>query len=337
MNLAFEQLRTEQSPLSPAPRPRTPADDELAALLASLSARPPSVSPRWFYDSVGSALFEAITRLPEYYPTRTELEIIDQWGPSIAKALGPGLTIIELGSGSADKIGRLLKHLDRPRAYHPVDISRTALEETERAVRRAHGSLEVRGWVGDFTSRPFLEQLLEPLAERAPLLVFFPGGTLGNFQPRDASALLGALAQGAPPGTALLLGVDLIKPASLLEAAYDDPVGVTAAFNRNLLAHLNHHFGADFEPESWRHRAHYDPDLARVEMWLFSEREQVVTLAGHRFRFARGEGIHTENSYKYDRTRLARVARDGGFPLETQWTDARGWFCEALLRTRGGP
>ena len=310
----------------------SPADPELLSVLRGLAADPPHVSPRWFYDALGSALFTAITQLPEYYPTRTELGIFAHSGAAMAQMLGPGLTIVELGSGSGEKIGNLLRHLATPRAYHPIDISRAALQETERAVRAAHPSLEVEGLVGDFTSPTSLDRLCAPLASRAPLLVFFPGGTLGNFHPSEATALLAAVSRRLPAGTALLLGVDQVKPPHLIEAAYDDSVGLTAAFNRNLLAHLNRRFGSDFDPRAWRHVARYDQTLRRVEMWLVSERNQVVSFGGEQLRFTAGARIHTENSYKYDRERLHAVATPAGFQLEATWTDPQGWFCEALLR-----
>lgn len=336
MSIAFDLREGHPTPtLARGRSSSAELSSEVAKVITGLSATPPTLSPKWFYDSLGSALFEAITRLPEYYPTRTERSIFRSFGPEIGRALPPGITVAEPGSGSSEKIECLLAHLRSPRAYHPMDISPAALKATEQATRVSHPELEVRGLVGDFSDPAGLDALFAPLRQVAPLLIFFPGGTLGNFHPVEASALLAAMAKRVHRGAYLLLGVDRVKDAALLEAAYADRTGVTAAFNRNALGHLNRTLGATFDVEGWRHVVRYNTEVCRVEMWLICDRDQDVRLGDRVFEFRRGQGIHTECAYKYDRQRLLSVVGAAGFTLVETWTDSKAWFCEALFRSSG--
>ncbi|MDH5671049.1 MAG: L-histidine N(alpha)-methyltransferase [Myxococcales bacterium] len=306
-------------------------DPELAGVLQGLRGKPPRLSPRWFYDALGSALFEAITRLDGYYLTGCELEILEGPARELGASLAEGLAVVELGSGSADKIARLLPGLRAPRAFHPVDVSRAALRVTERQLRAAFPDLPVEGLQADFGARARMQPLLRSLAEQGPLLLFFPGSTVGNLERDQAVALLHDLATAVPAGTPLLLGVDLVKPWSLLEDAYDDPAGVTAAFNRNALCHLNARFGSDFQPRRFRHEARWNEGHQRVEMWLCSDGEQTVKFGDARLHFREGVDIHTESSHKYDRRRVQQLAARAGWHLTAWITDTRGYFAEALL------
>lgn len=310
---------------------RAASDPDLAEVLQGLRSSPPTISPRWFYDSLGSALFEAITRLEEYYLTRCELEILEARNEEIGARLPDDLAVVELGCGSAEKIGRLLPGLRAPRAFHPVDVSRAALRSTERALRSTFPELRIEGLLADFGARERMRALFESVAADGPLLLFFPGSTLGNLTPEHARAFLDDLATALPPETPFLLGVDLVKEPAILEAAYDDPVGVTAAFNRNVLSHLNARFDSDFDPSRWRHEARWDAARHRVEMWLRSEGPQDVQFGDIRLHFGDGAGIHTESSHKWDRERLRELAAHAGWRLQSWMTDSRGWFAQALF------
>ncbi|TPV93530.1 MAG: L-histidine N(alpha)-methyltransferase [Myxococcales bacterium FL481] len=314
-----------------APHRRPASDVEFDGVFRGLSADVPHISPRWFYDDVGSALFEAITRLPEYYPTRCELEILDAHGKQIGERLGQRTAVIELGSGSAQKIGRLLPHLASVRAYRPIDVSNAALQATSLELVGRFPQLRVDPVHADFSDRDAMHTFLQRAAGTDDAVLFFPGSTLGNFEVDYAAALLEGYAQGLRPGTPLLLGVDLVKPRETLEAAYDDPAGVTAAFNRNMLAHLNRRFNGNFDLAQWRHEARWVPRHRRIEMWLRCDEPQVVQFGEQRIEFAAGAGIHTENSHKWDRPSLHDLAETTGWSLQDWWTDRRGWFAQALL------
>jgi dimethylhistidine N-methyltransferase len=299
-----------------------------ADALAGLSAARKTLPCKWLYDAEGAALFEAITRLPEYYPTPTELQILRESGPEIARAVGPGAAVVEFGPGDGAKAVQLLGALCAPAAYLPVDIAPEWLEAAASRVASAFPGLRVRPVIADFT-RPF------ELAGRADggvrLLGFFPGSTIGNFEPDDAVTFLrrtrGTLGRGAH----MLLGVDLVKEVGLLEAAYDDSAGVTAAFNLNLLARLNRELGADFDLSGFSHRAVWNAEKERIEMHLIARRMQTVSLAGRKFRFASGETIHTENSHKYRPERLRAMAEAAGWRAVETWTDPKGLFSVWLL------
>lgn len=307
------------------------AGHELAEVIDGLSADPPRVSPRWLYDDVGSALFEAITRLPEYYPTRCELEILDDMGAEIASHLPHGVAVVELGSGTGDKVARLITNLESPRAYHPIEVSSAALDRAAEQIAGIFPTLPVRGLLGDFTDSQALATLLAKVTATGPVVLFFPGSTIGNFDPAQAAALLASAGRALSPGTPFLIGFDLVKDPALLEAAYDDPAGVTAAFNRNLLAHLGRRFGATFDPTRWRHTSRWVPKHRRIETWLVSEGDQVVTIGDATLRFGDGDAIHTENAHKWDRATVSALAAASGWHLGGWWTDARGYFAEVLL------
>jgi dimethylhistidine N-methyltransferase len=308
----------------------TPAD--LAAeVLAGLRRRPRSIPPKFFYDTEGSRLFDAITQTPEYYPTRTELGILRAQAAEIAARVGTGSLLVEPGGGSCAKVRILLEGL-RPCAYVPMDISREHLWVAAEQVAAEFPWLEVHAACTDFT------RLMEvpATAPEGPRVAFFPGSSIGNFDPLGAVDFLAAVAELVGPGGFLLIGVDLKKDRARLNAAYNDAAGVTAAFNRNLLARINRELGADFDLAAWRHLAFYDEDLGRIEMHLVSERAQTVRLAGETFDFAAGETLHTENSYKYTVEELQQLAAEAGFQPEAVWTDSEGLFSVHLLRAVEG-
>jgi len=303
-------------------------EHELGELLLGLRQTPPRIAPRYFYDREGSRLFDAITRTPEYYPTRTELSLLEERGARIAARVAPGSVLVELGSGSADKALALLCHLDTPRLYRPIDISRDALERTTRAVRKARPDLVVSPYWGDFAA----EAAYADIPTGARRLVFYSGSTIGNFERSEAIAFLRLLRARLEPGDALLLGVDLVKDPALLHAAYNDAAGITAAFNKNLLCHLNARFGADFDPEAFDHHAFYEPRKRRVEMHLVPRTALDVSLAGQYLHFDPSLPIHTESSHKFTLDDLPNLARRSGFECEDVVTDERGWFAEAIFR-----
>ena len=301
-------------------------DRERSELIAGLRASPPRISPRYFYDAAGSALFDRITQTAEYYPTRTELAILRDKGDEIGARVAEGSAIIELGSGSAEKIITLLAHLRAPRVYRPIDISPSALDATREGVQRAFPALDVSPFEGDFTAAAAYDNL----PPGAPKLVFYSGSTIGNFDPPEAITFLRALRERLTAGDALLLAVDLVKEAAILNAAYNDAAGVTAAFNRNLLRHLNARFGANFDPEAFEHLAFFEPRKSRIEMHLVPRAAQRVRIGEDVFLF--DKPIHTESSYKFTTDGLLGLARAAGFTLETVVTDPRRWFAEAILR-----
>ncbi len=300
----------------------------VADALAGLSAPRKTLPCKWLYDAEGARLFEAITRLPEYYPTRTEMRILAECGAEIARAIGPGAAVVEFGPGDGAKAVQLLSILAAPVAYLPVDIAPEWLEAAAGRVAAAFPGLPVRPVVADF-AKAF------DLAGRAggstTHLGFFPGSTIGNFEPREAEDFLRRARTTLRAGARMLLGADLVKDPKVLEAAYDDAAGVTAAFNLNLLARLNREAGAEFDLAGFRHRAVWNPSAERVEMHLVSLRDQAVRLAGRSIRFAAGETIHTENSHKYRPERLRALAEAAGWRPGPMWTDAEGLFSVWLL------
>jgi dimethylhistidine N-methyltransferase len=295
-------------------------------MIAGLSKSPKQTPPKWFYDAAGSALFGEITRLEEYYPTRTEMALLADKGGDIAHAVGPGRTVVEYGSGSAAKAIALLDALEAPAGYLCVEIDPGAARATAREVQAAFPELAVRGVAGDFTH---LEG--EVAAGARPRLGFFPGSTIGNFPPEEAGPLLAAMREHLGPGGQLLLGADLIKDRETLEAAYDDALGVTARFNLNLLERANRELGSDFDLNGFDHRAVWNDATARIEMHLVARRAQAVTIDGHRFDFAAGETIHTESSYKFDENRLNSLACAGGWSIAKLWVAPEHPFALALL------
>jgi dimethylhistidine N-methyltransferase len=302
-----------------------------------------SLPPKLFYDRAGSRLFDAITALPEYYPTRTEIGILRAHGAAMAERVGRGQTLIELGSGSSLKIRILLAAL-RPALYMPVDISREHLLASALALAERFPRLAIRAVCADY-SAPFD---LPPGAETGARAAFFPGSSIGNFEPQAAIALLSRVAAMLGPGGRLLIGVDLVKDPLVLHAAYNDAAGVTAAFNRNLLARINRELKADFDLSAFAHRAFYRPldaaeaavgarsgpgdGLGRIEMHLESRRDQRVRIAGRDFDFRVGESIHTESSYKYGLGSFRGLAAQAGFATLQVWTDPKLLFSVHCLK-----
>ena len=300
-------------------------DQALAAeAAAGLLASPAQASPKFFYDALGSRLFDAITEVAEYYPTRTEAAIFDAQGAAITAAAlaatGPQPVLVDLGAGNCAKAARLFGALS-PRRYVAVDISVDFLRQALDQLQREHPAVDLLGLGLDFSARL---QLPDDLVNGPPL-VFYPGSSIGNFAPADALRLLRE-ARALARGGALLIGVDGIKPAALLEAAYDDDLGVTAAFNLNLLKHLNRLLGSDFDVRGWRHLALFNATESRVEMHLAARAATTVRWPGGERHFSAGERIHTENSYKWTPAAFAALLRDAGFADVQHWTDPQGWF-----------
>jgi len=299
----------------------------LEEALAGLQAQPKRLPCKFLYDERGSALFEQICELPEYYPTRTELGIMESGAAEMARRLGQNCLLVEYGSGSSTKTRLLLDHLDRPAAYVPVDISREHLLQAARALARSY-AIEVLPVCADFTERFELPQSRHRAGSRA---VYFPGSTIGNFTHEAAAELLQSVARLCGAGGHLLIGADLVKEPALLERAYDDAAGVTAAFNLNLLSRMNRELGCDFPLARFRHRAVWQPTAARIEMHLVSLDARTVHVGGHPIQFRAGERICTEHSHKYTLEGFAALAAEAGFRVEQVWTDRRGWFSVQAL------
>jgi dimethylhistidine N-methyltransferase len=286
----------------------------------ALSERPHRISPKYFYDAEGSRLFDRICELPEYYPTRTELRILERHVGEMAVLAGRGAEIVEFGAGSLRKVRLLLDAFEAPARYLPIDISGEHLRDAAAILRREVPGLEVHPVVGDYT-----QGLQLPPGGAGRRIGFFPGSTIGNFTPEEALAFLGSAAE-LLRGGALLLGVDLVKDPQLLHAAYNDEAGVTAAFNLNLLARANRELGTDFQLRQFAHYAFYNAPLQRIEMHLISRARQAVALGGEHFVLEEGETLHTENSYKFTLTGVRALAQRAGFRPGPVWTDADGLF-----------
>jgi dimethylhistidine N-methyltransferase len=311
---------------------RTPAAAALRdEVLAGLRATRKTLHPKLFYDAAGAALFERITTLPEYYPTRTELAILRARAPEVAALAGPRAALVEYGSGAGAKVRLLLDAFAAAgtpaAAYVPIDISREQLAHVAAELAADYPGVPVRPVCADYTGAVHVPDL----PRRARRVAFFPGSTIGNFHPTEAAAFLRRVRRTVGPDGALVLGVDRRKDARVLEAAYDDAAGVTAAFNRNVLTRLNRELGADFDLARFRHRAVWNDAASRIEMHLESVDAQVVHVAGEAVRFARGETVWTESSYKYDRPRLDRLVVEGGFEPTRLWTDPDDRFWVAFL------
>ncbi|MCJ2062010.1 L-histidine N(alpha)-methyltransferase [Methylobacterium sp. J-088] len=295
---------------------------------AGLSRPQKALSPKYFYDATGSDLFEKITRLPEYYPTRTEIGILDRRGPEIAALLPAGAALVEFGSGSTVKLRRLLRHLDKLAAYVPVDVSGEFLRAQAETLSADFPHLRVEPVVADFTHDFSLPESLAGL----PRAGFFPGSTIGNFEPEEAEALLARFGRILGSGAHMIVGVDLVKDAGTLESAYDDAQGVTAAFNLNLLTRINRELGGGFDLDAFAHRAVFNPQASRIEMHLVARDAQDVAIGSDTFAFAAGETIHTESSYKYTAETFRALAERAGWRWIQVWTDADGLFSVHALR-----
>lgn len=343
-------------------------------IVHALDQSPRRLPPKLFYDARGAELFEAITRLPEYYPTRTELAILERCLPEVARHVGPGARLVEFGSGSGEKTARLLEALEEPAELVLLDISAEQLHDVARTFEARYPGLRVTPVAADYTlpwklPQPAMAEAsslastpstpADISSDRAPArspgtgraqppaanpgpsgrtLCFFPGSTLGNFEPHEARGFLANMAQAAGRDAALLLGVDRVKPREIVEPAYNDAAGVTAAFNRNALLHLNRALGADFDPEAFAHEAPWSPEHSRIEMRLVSlERQEVLLdpglegVAPFRFELAPGEAIVTEHSYKFTPERIEGLTRSAGWRTAASWTDEHAWFDVRLL------
>jgi dimethylhistidine N-methyltransferase len=296
-------------------------------VIAGLTARPKRLSPKYFYDQAGARLFEDITALPEYYLTRCELALLRERAAEIARFFPPRSALVEFGSGSSKKVRILLAAAPTIAAYVPVDISLEMLVQEAEELRRDYPNLAVLPVEADFT-QPF--SLPAAVAEMAHT-GFFPGSTIGNFEPHEACAFLRHAGRMLGRGATLIIGVDLVKDANILNAAYDDAAGVTAKFNLNLLARINRELGANFDLASFSHHAFYNSERHRVEMHLASRKRQKVRVAGRTIEFRAGETIHTENSYKYTLESFAALARGSGWKPVAAWTDAGANFSTHAL------
>lgn len=290
-------------------------------LVAGLEAGHKSLPCRYLYDARGSELFEDITRLPEYYPTRVETAILRSCAHDIAARTPPGSILVEFGSGSSTKTEILLSHMRGLAAYVAIDVSPSALEDARLRLRDRFPRLRVACVVGDFWSAEIPSELAD-----APRVGFFPGSTIGNLEPPEAQALLRRFARVLGAGSRLVIGVDVIKDPAILLPAYDDAQGVTAAFNLNLLARANRELGADFDLHGFRHMAVWNEARTRIEMRLVSLRDQTVRIGERAFQFAEGETIHTENSHKWPDDVFARIVEAAGWRIARRWSDPDGLF-----------
>lgn len=306
------------------PRPGNGSEDFLADVLEGLSAPRRYIQPRWLYDAVGAKLFEAITNLDQYYPARTELALLEAAADEIADALGEGVTIVEPGSGEAIKVRPLLAALgDRAKGYIPIDIASDQLASVGAEMAALYPHLAVEPVAADFF-RPF------EMPRARNTVVFFPGSTIGNMSEEGGRDLLATLRE-ASGADRFLIGFDLVKDRHVLEEAYDDPAGVTAAFEKNVLQRINRELGGDFDLRRFGYEARFDERTSAVEMELVSLEAQTVTVAGRRFVFGEGERLHTESSRKYTVDGFAAFAESAGLESVRTWTDGRDWFAVMLL------
>jgi dimethylhistidine N-methyltransferase len=304
-----------------------------ADVVAGLKATPKRLPPKYFYDNVGSELFERITALPEYYPTRCELEILNAHAGEIAAFIPQGAALIEFGSGASTKIRVLLSAVTSLAAYVPVEISAEFLHRQVDELRREYPDVAMLPVAADFT-KPFdLPEKVETL----PRVGFFPGSTIGNFEPHEAAAFLRHAARILGSGGVFIVGVDLVKDTPVLQKAYNDCEGVTAQFNLNLLARINRELGAKFHLDAFEHHAVFNRERSRIEMHLASLKRQRVKVCGECIDFRAGETIHTENSYKYSVESFGALARGASWSTEKVWTDADNFFSVHVLSLRDEP
>jgi dimethylhistidine N-methyltransferase len=290
----------------------------LSDVIAGLSSKPRTLPCKYFYDERGAALFQKICELPEYYITRTEIDILDRYRAEIAAHLGPEISLIGLGTGSGTKTRILIEALEKPAVYIPVDISEKQLRKSTARFRKIFPDLEIQPVCADYLQPVVLPPTRHQAARN---VVYFPGSTIGNFEPDEAAEFLRRIAKVCRHDGALLIGVDLRKDRDVIEAAYNDTAGVTAQFNLNLLVRANRELGADFNLQHWRHRAIYNAEAGRIEIHLVSQIDQAVHIADYTFGFRSGEKIVTEFSYKYAPEGFAALARKAGFEFQKIWTD----------------
>lgn len=298
-------------------------------VLAGLSGEQKSLPCKYFYDQRGSELFDQICELPEYYPTRTEQAIMDRYAPQMADQIGEGVRLVEFGSGSSTKTRVLLRNLIRPAAYVPLDISEEHLLGTAEGLRAQFPDLEILPLVADFTKPFTLPDSTLPAEHTA---VYFPGSTIGNFRREEAADLLKQIAEVVGLQGGLLIGVDLQKDASIIEPAYDDAQGVTAAFNLNLLHRINEELDGQFDLDQFEHLSFYNPEVGRIEIYIVSTCDQTVRVCDREFTFAKGERIHTEYSHKYSIDGFTKLASAAGFSVQNCWTDEDDLFAVMRLR-----
>lgn len=296
-------------------------------IIKGLTQVPATISPKFFYDAKGSALFEDITRLQAYYPTRTEHAIMSTHAPEIARRVGANCTLIELGAGNCQK-AKALCELINPAHFVAVDISEEFLHDAVARMRLTFPDIDIQAIAADLTADILLPASL-PAQRR---LVFYPGSSIGNFDPPQALALMSRIRGLIADDGALLIGVDLVKDEAVLNAAYDDGEGVTAAFNLNVLDHVNRLIGSDFDTSQWQHRAFFNADQSRIEMHLEAKANQFIHWRHGARSFARGERIHTENSYKYRVEDFVELLERAGLPQTQVWTDEHAWFAVVLAR-----
>ncbi len=297
-------------------------------VLSGLSAPQKHIPSRWLYDAHGSALFEQITELPEYYVTRTERSILEAHVDAMAAAIGAGGTLVEYGAGATVKTRLLLSALASPERYIPVDISRDFLLDAARTIAEDYPGLIVEPFVGDFLSGG---PVIAPDVS-GPVAGFFPGSTIGNLSDAEITRFMIAVRDHLGPRAAFIVGADLRKAADILIPAYDDASGVTAAFNLNLLTRINRELGGDFNVSAFRHEARWNDAASKIEIHIVSERDQGVTVRGKRFDFAAGETIHTEDSRKFTEAQLQALFAETGWTIAQTWTDPKDWFALILLR-----
>ncbi len=312
-----------------------PTEDFLQDVIDGLSSDPKSISPKYFYDETGSRLFDAICETEEYYPTRTEIGLLGKVSAEIAELTGKESTVVEFGSGSSVKIRQLLDALEQPTHYIALDISKDHLKKSAQKIARTYPEVLVGGICADFTAKmpiPSTDQLSKTAGRR---LGFLPGSTIGNFHPRDAELFLQSTLDLLGPSGAFVIGVDLKKDHTILNAAYNDASGVTAQFNLNLLRRMNRELDAVIDEDAFEHQAFYNADAGRIEMHLKSQRQQVITIGDRRFSFEADETIHTENSYKYRVEEFSALARKAGFQTRRVWTDENNLFSVHFLEAHG--
>lgn len=308
---------------SPAPQQHPDEQDFQTAVCAGLRRRPRSIPPKFFYDAQGSRLFDLICTTPEYYPTRTETGILERHGAQMAELIGTSCALIEFGSGSATKTPLLLKHMDDDAVYVPIDICEPHLLQSTQRLQAMFPAMRMLPLCADYTLEPALSAGMAAAQRR---VVFFPGSTIGNYAPDEAVHLLRKAARLSGNGGALLIGVDRKKSPEMLNAAYNDAGGYTAAFNLNLLTRMQRELGAKFDPAGFEHYAYYNAERGRIEMHLVSRCRQAIHLDGETFPFEQGESIHTENSYKYTTQEFEQLARTAGWHPKMHWSDRDGLF-----------